>query len=446
MKSNNNNNNNNDKKSQDSKYSVGLPLPNSKQQKVTAGLSGEHQPEYLNKKRGGKKKVSGDVEKFLIDKAGEKKGRLSSRHFQITLNEPEKYEKIKKYITGLSNFKFLYSVEEYAPTTDHRHIHIYIQFSKKATLYTSKLEGAHLELCKGDAVSNINYIEKLKDPRDKIIEKIGEPDDMIGVQGGKSRFPTISEIEKMNSLELKKLPAQYYNIVDKIISKRAQNISIESFNKWPVTVYYICGESGIGKTRMAQYLIKSWGIHFNNVKYENTFWMGVSENSNIALYDDWRDSHMKPSELINFIDYNTHIMNIKGGFIQNKYKKIIITSIQHWDDIYKGAREKDDELPQQWERRMRKIFINNNYINYLKEGAEKLEKILKNPLNKEEEKEAEKKEKYSCLFNCFYTLLNYNKINKEIEQGYSLSLEESKKEIKNLFNIPSSGDHIPGFN
>ena len=276
---------------------------------------------------------------------------------------------------GLNNFNYLYSVKEYAPTTQKEHIHIYVQYKKRISVTLSKLEGGHIEVCRGDAVSNKNYIEKLKDPRDKIIEEIGEFDDMVGVQGGKTKFPTIEEIKKMDPLKLEKLPAQYFNIVEKIKSQRAQQISIKEFNKWPVSVYYICGESGIGKTTMAQKIISSWGIHFNNVKYENTFWMGVSENCNIALYDDWRDSHMKPSELINFIDYNVHIMNIKGGYIKNLYKKIIITSIQHWDDIYKGAREKDDELPAQWERRMKKIFINNNYINYIKEGAEKLEKF-----------------------------------------------------------------------
>ena len=80
---------------------------------------------------------------------------------------------------------------------------------------------------------------------------------------------TIEEVKKMDPLSLDKLPLQYYNIVEKIKNKRAQNITVEEFNKFPVTVYYICGESGIGKTRMAQYLLKSWSHTFNNIKYEN---------------------------------------------------------------------------------------------------------------------------------------------------------------------------------
>ena len=449
MNTNNNNNNNNNNKSQDSKSSVGLSLPDSKKQKVTATASGKHCRDLLKKKV-----LKGDVKKFLIVDSEEgknknKKNTVRGRHFQLTYNysdDNNNYKDIKSYLRGVKYFKYLISCHEIAPTTGKKHYHIYIQYEKRVEISLKKLYGAHIEVCRGDAVSNKKYIEKKEHPQDFIVDEIGEFDDMVGVQGGKTRFPTIEEVKKMDPSSLEKLPLQYYNIVEKIKSKRAQQITIEEFNKWPVTVYYICGESGVGKTRMAQNIIKSWGSHFNNIKYENTFWMGVTEGCQIALYDDWRDSHMKPSELINFIDYNVHIMNIKGGYIKNLYKKIVITSIQHWDYIYKGAREKDEELPQQWERRMKKIFINNNYKKYISEGASKLEKILKNPLSPEEEKESIEKEKMTAKINTFYLLLNYKKIEKKIEEGYSLSPKEAEKEIKNLLNIPASGDHIEGFN
>ena len=434
MNSNNNNNNNNNNKSQDCKKLDGLSLPVLKKQKVTATASGKH---CRDSKKSG---LKGDVKKYLIvdGEEGKIKNNIRSRHFQITYNYKEgedNYEKIKKVLKNPPAFNYLISCHETAPTTGQQHYHIYVQYKTKTRLCPKKLLGSHIEVCKGDAISNKKYIEKLENPGDFIKDEEGEFDDMVGVQGGKTRFPTIEQVNKMDPLSLEKLPLQYYNIVEKIKSKRAQNITIEEFNKWPVTVYYICGESGVGKTRMAQNIIKSWGIHFNNIKYENTFWMGVTEGAQIALYDDWRDSHMKPSELINFIDYNVHIMNIKGGFIKNLYKKIVITSIQHWDYIYKGAREKDEELPQQWERRMKKIFINDNYKKYLLEGSQKLEKILKDPLNKEENKEAKEKENYTAKFNCFYTLLNYKKVEKEIEEGYNINKEEGEKEIKKFISL-----------
>lgn len=66
---------------------------------------------------------------------------------------------------------------------------------------------------------------------------------------------------------------------------------------------------------------------FEEVKFNGQFWMGVSEGTGCAVYDDFRASHMKPSEFINFIDYNVHNLNVKGGQIKNKYNLIIITSV-----------------------------------------------------------------------------------------------------------------------
>ena len=88
---------------------------------------------------------------------------------------------------------------------------------------------------------------------------------------------------------------------------------------------------------------------FNEVKYDGNFWHGVTEDCDIALYDDWRDSHMKPAEFINFIDYNRHIMNVKGGSVRNNYKEIYITSVQPPEEIYKNI---NGEPRKQWERRM----------------------------------------------------------------------------------------------
>ena len=91
---------------------------------------------------------------------------------------------------------------------------------------------------------------------------------------------------------------------------------------------------------------------FNMVKYEDGFWHGLG-TANIALYDDFRDSHMKPTELINFIDYYVHPMNIKGGSHQNTYQTIYITSLQSPEEIYKNVPE---ESKKQWLRRIKEII------------------------------------------------------------------------------------------
>ena len=94
---------------------------------------------------------------------------------------------------------------------------------------------------------------------------------------------------------------------------------------------------------------------FNNIKYENNFWIGLG-NSKIALYDDFRDSHMKASEFINLIDYTKHIMNVKYGSVQNEYVYIIITSIQNPNLLYLQDLH---EQQNQWIRRMKIINLKN---------------------------------------------------------------------------------------
>lgn len=101
--------------------------------------------------------------------------------------------------------------------------------------------------------------------------------------------------------------------------------------------------------------VEKYGTKVNIVKYVNSFWQGVG-NAKIAIYDDFRDSHMHPSEFINFIDYNKHTINIKGGEKQNEYSLIIITSVQDPHYIYMGM--KDDEPRRQWLRRMTIVDMN----------------------------------------------------------------------------------------
>ena len=87
------------------------------------------------------------------------------------------------------------------------------------------------------------------------------------------------------------------------------------------------------------------------IKHEGDFWNGTG-SAKIAIYDEFRDSSMKPSEFINFIDYNVHTLNIKGGSIINRYELIIITSVQNPKYIYSNV---GDEPRKQWLRRMEVI-------------------------------------------------------------------------------------------
>ena len=257
--------------------------------------------------------------------------------FQLTLNDVNCYEGLLEYIKTLKPSYYI-SCRETAPTTGHEHIHIYVQFNRSKRLSLKKLLGAHIEVCKGSPQQNIDYIKKGGD----IIDEEGE----VKKKGGK----TIQDVKKMSKEEREKLPIQLYNIVQKIEEKEGNDLDPEESYKGKVQVHWYWGESGAGKTRQAMKEMK--GKKYNMLKYENGFWHGIGE-AEIALYDDWRDTHMKPTELINFIDYYIHPMNVKGGSVKNKYKEIYITSIQDPEKIYNNMPE---EYKKQWLRRIREII------------------------------------------------------------------------------------------
>lgn len=260
----------------------------------------------------------------------------SSKAFLLTLNEYEKVAELLCYLRRL-NPGYLLAAKEEAPSTGHVHAHVYVQFPNARRLSIAKLLGAHVDKCYGSPQQNEAYVKKDGD----IITEEGE----LKKKGGK----TIEDVKKMAPEEREKLPIQLYNIVQKIEEKEGNDLLPEECFK-EVEVFWYWGESGAGKTRHA--MKEMTGTKFNMLKYENGFWHGVGE-AEVALYDDWRDTHMKPTELINFIDYYIHPMNVKGGSVKNKYKKIYITSIQSPEEIYKNMPE---EYKKQWLRRIKEII------------------------------------------------------------------------------------------
>ena len=264
-----------------------------------------------------------------------------ARNFQLTLNEVDNWDDLLGYLHTLA-CNYLLAGLERAPTTGHKHIHCYIQFPTPRALSMKKLCGAHIEVCKGSPEQNIKYIKK---PDTEIIAEEGAP--------RLNYVPTIKEAKEMDSEKLEGLNLNLYNVAMKIEAEKKKAISPADYYK-KVEVYWIWGESGAGKTRYAIDDMLKKGIEkFNEVKMVGEFWHGVQEDCQVALYDDWRDNHMKPTELINFIDYNRHIMNVKGGSVRNNYQTIYITSLQSPEQIYTKVPE---ETQKQWLRRIKEII------------------------------------------------------------------------------------------
>lgn len=267
----------------------------------------------------------------------------SGKAFQLTLNQVEYFDELRGYLLGLKSLNYMIACKEEAPTTGHEHIHVYAQFMDSVKMSMKKLCGAHVEKCRGSAQQNIAYIKK----DGNVIFEHGE----ARLKGGYS----IKEVESMTSEARKQLPAQMYNVVKKVDEAEKKYISPLDYYK-QIDVFYVYGESGAGKTKWCiEDMVKNNVASFNEVKYDGAFWHGVTEDCPVCLYDDWRDSHMKPAEFINFIDYNRHVMNVKGGSVRNNYSRIYITSVQPPEEIYGKV---EGEPRKQWERRMKIVHIN----------------------------------------------------------------------------------------
>lgn len=287
-----------------------------------------------------------------------------SKNFLLTLNQVNFFDDVRMYLESLKSMNYGIAAKETAPTTGHKHIHIYVQFTQSIRLNIEKLYGCHVDKCYGSPQQNKEYVMKEGD----IIWERGD----MKRKGGVS----VQEVKAMTIRDRDKLPFVYYKSIEMVNSEESCRLQPKSMKKY-CKVYYISGPSGIGKTEFAKGLIGN--ETFCLVKYENGFWVGVSK-TRIALYDDWRDSHMKPSEFINFIDYNKQIMNVKHGYKLNEYSIIIITSILRLDDIYSNM---DAEYKEQWKRRAKEIKLSvvyrddlKKYINFMINKINNLFKLI----------------------------------------------------------------------
>ena len=209
--------------------------------------------------------------------------------------------------------------------------HVEIPFSNNDTIDYIMGRGNHAE-------SKSNFREEGKIPNDN------------------GKHFTVKEALETTEEQLLELPIRDGKMIMNIkkeYQKKNQQISVKDWFK-KIEVIFITGPSGAGKSRRAiEILLERNYEYFDEINHSGQFWNGVSENCpKVAIYDDFRDSHLPASEFIKFIDYNRHNLNVKGGFIKNDYELIIITSVQHPNEIYSNLAE---EPRQQWLRRIKVI-------------------------------------------------------------------------------------------
>lgn len=277
-----------------------------------------------------------------------------ARHFQLTLNEVERYEDLKLYLTSLKNNNYFISCKEIAPTTGHEHIHIYVQFTDNQRLGISKLQGAHIEVCRGTPQKNVEYIKK----DGNILDEIGT----VRFHGN----PTIREMKSMSPQEIDELPWQMHNTATKIIEEERDKKSLlnmlDEIDKDELKgprVIYIIGDPGEGKTYGAFKLALSM---FNKedigtIEINNNFFKITNKEAKCFVIQEFRPSQCHPSSLLQLLDKYGYNCPIKGGFTYLRPEAIIICSIIHPTSLY---HEDKQELNKQFTRRITELYEAKN--------------------------------------------------------------------------------------
>lgn len=290
-----------------------------------------------------------------IQSSGNTKPRFEVRgkNFMMTIQKSQFsiQSEIIDYLQHFKTFNYMLICEHDGPSDVHRHL--YVQFSNSTRLNTMKLYYVHIEKALGSAQACIKYLRAQDEKHKKNgVNSTDIYENGVAAERGGCR---IGDIKEMTDEELNNLSIQYYNT-----AKRIRPPPKIKANEWykKIKVYYIFGDSGIGKT-LSIYRILGLNKEeeFDEIKHSGNFWLGVSgeEVNGVVVYDDFRDSDMKPSEFVNFIDYHVHNLDYKGGSAKNKYHLIIITSVQSPYNIYKNVK---GEPRKQWIRRMKIINLN----------------------------------------------------------------------------------------
>ena len=289
------------------------------------------------------------VDMATVAAGNTKAAATKAKHFQLTLNEVEKFDELRDYLLGLKSLTYGIACKEKAPTTGHEHIHIYVQFGNALKLSIKKLCGAHVEYCRGTPQQNNEYI--LKDGN--IIWTYGT----LRKHGG---IPRINDVKNMTTDEIDELPVNYHRVAKEIVReqneiKTFENMldEIEKDTLMRPDIIYITGDSGSGKTYQAyKFALNMYEKNkIGKITIENNFFAFTNPSAECFVIEEFRPSDCRASLFLQLTDAYGFNAPIKGGFQYVRPKCIIICSIIPSREIYKN-----DEINQQFQRRIKFEF------------------------------------------------------------------------------------------
>lgn len=259
----------------------------------------------------------------------------SFRCFTFTINNPTEQDN-----KDLENCPFRYVIiglekgENGTP-----HYQGYMELNKKIRFNTIKkmLPRAHIEMRRGTQAQAIEYCKK-----EKNFKEYGDP----RWQGERT------DLDKVRTLAL----TEGMRAVTSIYEINGINTAIkfltynEEPREWKPKVIWICGPTGVGKSKMARELSD---MNDTYTKNDGTKWWDRYDSHEYVILDDFRDSWWTITETLSLLDRYEKQVEIKGGWRQFKPRQIIVTSIKHPSECYGNT----GECIQQLLRRIDEIII-----------------------------------------------------------------------------------------
>jgi len=251
---------------------------------------------------------------------------MTFRNVCFTLNNYTAEDETR--ISGLECQYLVYG-HETAPVTGTPHLQGYIEFLKQTRMNSVKHmlgDRAHIESRRGTQEQAIAYCKK----EDAAFVERGIP----RAQGHRTDLDDARRTAVESGMR-EVTATMSYNQIQTAAKFLTYN---EEPRDWLTSVTWIYGPTGSGKSRLAREIAAEYTENDVYVKSDATKWWEGYDGQETVIIDDFRDSWWGITEMLRILDRYECRIECKGGYRQLKAKTIIVTSIEHPEMFYRGAR------------------------------------------------------------------------------------------------------------
>jgi len=312
-----------------------------------------------------------------------------SKHYCFTWNnyddnsliELQNYEKITYCIFGQ---------EVSSEGTPHYQGYFELSGQVKFSSLKNIFPKIHMELRRGKQQDAINYCKKGNQSHEEW-EKFKElgPNYSIGAIVTEWGIPAVTNQGKRtdcdNARALVKTGGMRL-LTRKVQSFQAMKVAQayieynDTKRDYKPTVVWIYGETGSGKSVLANKLACLTNKHDVYRKNDGTKWWPGYDGHETIIIDDFRDTWWSMTETLSLLDANSKNVEVKGANRQFKGRNIWITSIYHPNSYYKNT---DEPIEQLLRRIDTIIYMNDHPECMLEKKYEMVENIEHKNINRE---------------------------------------------------------------